>query len=60
MRHFIIEMGDLGSMHKAETEEAAILQYIDDVCGAKTLEEYEAYCESIGVDAEIKIKEITE
>lgn len=54
------QIGELEGFYEAETEQEAIAMMINDVCGAKTIEAYQSYCEEVGVESEIKIKEIEE
>lgn len=42
----------------ADTKEEATLMMIEEVCGAKTIEEYEEYCKSTGVDPKIEWVEV--
>ncbi len=54
------QIGELEGIYEAETEQEAIEMMINDVCGAKTIDAYELYCEELGIESEIKIKEIEE
>jgi hypothetical protein len=55
------ELNNLGNewIYEAETKHQATYLYIKDICGAKTLKEYEEYCDSVAVDSKITWKEIS-
>ena len=50
----------LGSnwIYKANSEEEATSLYIKEVCGAKTIEEYEQYCKQVDCNPRIDWEEV--
>lgn len=53
-------LNDTDWVFDAHDEEEATRDMIDQVCGAKTVAEYEKYCSEAGVDADITWTELDE
>jgi hypothetical protein len=58
-RYMINDLG-ISWIYEAINEKEASLKYIDDVCGAKTIAEYEKYCIDVGVPPQLELVDVTD